>query len=194
MKKQLICLTFCIILTLAATMKIGHAEASMESSYKLAFLLAVDEQLKSSELYDKGSVTLIDGFNFAGEIIKVVKPKTATSEEVTEEYTSQLAVGFVEYDEMRDSIFTFKTTAFYYYDLENKEFLNSNQVFINNEIKTFFDQYKFDIKKQSTVGSQIILMLLISFILTVPILIIIFHNKGRSTVVNRFQYEFKSGA
>ncbi|MFO1445361.1 hypothetical protein KDN24_19600 [Bacillus sp. Bva_UNVM-123] len=193
MRKLIMSFVFCIILALTTQTKL--IQASMETENRTAFLTALDEQLESSEHYfDKGSVSLVDGFHFTGTIVKVITPKTETKEEVVKEYTSQIAVGFVEFNEIRDQIFTFKTTAFYYYDLDNKEFLTASHVFLNEEVKEFFDLYKFDLKKQSTVGTQIVIMLLLSLIIIVPVLIMIFHNKGRSTVSTTYQYNLKGEA
>lgn len=189
MKKRIIALAFCIVLALSISMKPASYQAiSMDADSKLAFLTALDEYLPSSvHYYHNGSVAMIDGLNFHGKILKVItrdNPKTEENEEVTEEYTSHIAIAFVEFEQLRDSLFLFKKTDFYYYDLDKKEFLTSNQVFINDEVKSFFKLYMQDIHKDITPFSQTLLMILISSILIVPILIMIFHNKGRSSIVN----------
>lgn len=186
MKKQLIGLVFCIVLLVAATINPGAIRAmSIESENKLAFLLALDEHLKQTDsYYKKGSASMVDGIDLEGTVRKLLKaddPSTDENEEIIEEYTTKIAVAIVEYNQIRDRIFSFKKTDFYYYDLEKQEFLKANDVFINDEVKSFFQLYMDDIHKELTTFSTTLLLLLISTIIIIPLLIMIFHNKGRST-------------
>jgi len=194
MKLRIITFVFCIVLLLTSMTKAEPVQAiSMDSDNKLAFLLALDEHLAAATIYyQKGSVKMVDGLDLEGKITKLIKandPNTEENEEVIEEYTSQIAVGFVEFNEIRDYFFTFKKKEFYYYDLDKKEFLTANQVFLNDEVKNFFKLYMDDIEKKQTAFSHTILLLLISLLIIVPVFAMIFHNKGRSSVVNIYQYD-----
>ena len=186
MKTRLLALAFCIVLLVSGAMNLGTIQAmSIESENKLTFLLALDEHLKNNDsYYKKGSVTMVDGIDLDGTVRKILKtddPNTEENEEVVEEYPAKIAVALVEFNQIRDRIFAFKKTDFYYYDLENQEFLKANDVFINEEIKRFFQLNMDQINKELTTFANTLLLLLISTIIIVPLLIMIFHNKGRST-------------
>lgn len=187
MKKRLITLVFCTALLVAASMNLGSTQATaIESENKLAFLLALDKHLMKTDSYYKGgSVRIIDGVDLEGTVSKILQtdnPRTEENEEVIDEYTTQMVVAFVEFNQIRDHIFSFKKSEFYYYDLEKQEFLKANDVFMNKEVKSFFQSYMNDIHKELTTSSSALLLLLIfSTTLIFPLLIMIFHNKGRST-------------
>ena len=186
MKKRLLGFAFCIVLLVTATMNLGTVKAmSIESENKLALLLALDEHLKTADsYYQKGSATFIDGIDLDGTVRKILKaddPRTEENEEVVEEYPAKIAVALVEFNQIRDRIFAFKKTDFYYYDLEKQEFLKANDVFINEEIKSFFLLNMDQINKELTTFANILLLMLISTIIIIPLLIMIFHNQGRST-------------
>ncbi|MBU8880751.1 hypothetical protein BGM26_17505 [Bacillus sp. FJAT-29790] len=189
MKKLVMIFAFCMVLTLSTSLKPAFIHAnSMDANSKVEFLNALNKQLSNTvHYYRQDSVQLIDGLDLQGKVVKVVKkdnPGTKENEEVTEEYTSHLAVAFVELEQVRDSLWAFKKTDFYYYDLDKKEFLTSSNVLMNGEVKSFFDSYVQNIDKSMTPFSQVLFMFFLSLIIIVPLLIMIFHNKGRSTSTN----------
>ncbi len=187
MKKRLLGLAFCTILLVATIMSLATTKAmSIESENKLAFLLALDEYLQDKDSYYKnGSVKVVDGIDLDGTVRKIMKaddPSTKENEEVVEEYTAKIAVALVEFNQIRDQIFAFKKTDFYYFDLENQEFLKANDVFINEEVKSFFQLNMDQINKElTTVSTTLLLLLIFSTYIFIPLLIMIFHNRGRST-------------
>lgn len=165
----------------------------MDGKAESKFSKALEEQLRNSEhYYHHDSARLVDGLSFQGTVIKILKtddPETEENEEAIEEYTANLAVAFVKLEHLRDDLFVFNKTEFYYYDLDNGEFLTLSNVFANEEVKPFFDTYKNDIKKKLSLSSEILLLLCLSSLLIVPLLIMIFHNKGRSIRVHIHEYE-----
>ncbi|KAB2334710.1 hypothetical protein F7731_13115 [Cytobacillus depressus] len=188
MKKRFL-ITVCFALACFGWIMPFHIQANgMDENNKNELLKALEEQLRDTvHYYHQDSVKIMDGSNFQGTVLKVTKkddPKTEENEEVIEEYQANLAIAFVEFKLIRDRLFFFEKTEFYYYDLDNKEFLASSQVFGNDEVQTFFDHYKNDVHKKLTLSSEILLLFLISFIITVPLFIMIFHNKGRSTIIH----------
>ncbi len=138
---------------------------------------------KTVHYYNSQSAHIKDFISFKGNVVKIVKadnPSTPENEEKTEEYESVIAAGFIEYELKRDGLFIFKKRDIYYYDLEKEEFLTSANVFGNKEIKEFFQLYLHDMTKELTGSSLALVMLLLSFLIIVPVLIMIFHNKGQS--------------
>ncbi|MBS4190727.1 hypothetical protein KHA94_11080 [Bacillus sp. FJAT-49705] len=187
-------LTFCIVLALFFMMKPASFQGkTIDPTIQSEFLKALEDHLKNSmNYYYPNSAKIIDDIYFQGNVMKILKtddPATEENEEMIEEYSSNITVAFIELEQQRDSIFIFKKADFYYYDLDKKEFLTSSQVFSNPEVKTFFDAYKDDIHKKLSLFSEILLLFILSFIITVPILIMIFHNKGRSSVINIYLQE-----
>ncbi|QED49147.1 hypothetical protein [Cytobacillus dafuensis] len=192
--KKLIALAFCMVLALFFMMKPASFQGkTLDPTLQSEFLKALEDHLKSSvNYYYPNSAKIIDDIYFQGNVMKVLKtddPKTEENEEKIEEYSSNITVAFIELEQQRDSMFIFKKADFYYYDLDKKEVLTSSQVFSNPEVKTFFDTYKDDINKKLSLFSEILLLFIISFLITVPILIMVFHNKGRSSIINIYLQE-----
>ncbi|MBY0124288.1 hypothetical protein [Bacillus sp. S/N-304-OC-R1] len=194
MTKRIVWL-LCAVLTLFLLLKPpSHFQANgMDQKTESQFIKALEEQLRGSEhYYHQNSARIVDGLTFQGTVLKVLKtdvPETEENEEVIEENTANLVVAFVKLEHLRDELFVFNKTEFYYYNLDNGEFLTLSNVYGNDEVKSFFDTYKNDIKKKLSLSSEILLLILISSLIIVPLLIMIFHNKGRSTRVNIYEYE-----
>lgn len=169
------------------------AKEGMEGEQALASVLDGHLQ-KTVHYYNEQSAIVKDFLSFKGNVVKVVKadnPSTPENEEKTEEYESSIAAGFVEYELKRDGLFIFKKRDIYYYDLEKEEFLTSANVFGNKEIKEFFQLYLHDMTKELTGSSLVLVMLLLSFIIIVPVMIMIFHNKGQSPQIPALQQTAK---
>lgn len=144
----------------------------------------IEKQLQNNvNYYNENSFTVIDAYGMQGEVTKIVTPddpSTSENEEVIEEYSSHIGIVFLEFEEKRDDLFIFKKKDFYYYDFDNEEFLTASNVLANDSIREFFDMYADDLEKKITPFSKLLFLFFLSFIITVPLFIMIFHNRGRS--------------
>jgi hypothetical protein len=144
----------------------------------------LEKQLrKTVHYYNENSFEVIDAYGMQGKVTKIVTPddpSTSENEEVNEEYSSHIGVVFLELEQERDDLFIFKKKDFYYYDFDNEEFLTATNVLGNDSIREFFDIYVDDLEKRITPFSKFLLLFFLSFIITVPLSIMIFHNRGRS--------------
>ncbi|CAM3462840.1 hypothetical protein [Cytobacillus oceanisediminis] len=144
----------------------------------------LEKQLrKTVHYYNENSFTVIDAYGMQGEVTKIVTPddpSTSENEEVIEEYSSHIGVVFLELEQKRDDLFIFKKKDFYYYDFDNEEFLTATNVLGNDSIREFFDMYVDDLEKKMSPLSKLLFLFFLSFIITVPLFIMIFHNRGRS--------------
>lgn len=183
--KYLFCLAGTILLLCILSPTV--IKASMPSEIQAEFSKALEEQLKTTiNYYYENSGTIIDSMHMPkANIMKILEtddPDTPENEEKIEEYQADIAVAFVEFEQQRDTIFFFKKTEMYYYDLENEEFLTASNVFLNEEVKDFFNSYVKDLGKHITPMSVVITIgaIMVS-ILLIPLLIMIFHHKGGSS-------------
>ncbi|GLB59651.1 hypothetical protein [Cytobacillus sp. NCCP-133] len=154
------------------------------SNSEKEFEEVLEKQLQDSvHYYNENSFTVIDAYGMQGEVTKIVTqddPSTSENEKVIEEYASHIGIVFLELEQKRDDLFIFKKKDFYYYDFDNNEFLTATNVLGNESIREFFEMYADDLEKKITPFSKLILLFFLSFIITVPLLIMFFHNRGRS--------------
>lgn len=162
-------------------------EASMPSEVSTEFSNAIEEQISNTvNYYHKNSSTVLDSLYMQkADVMKILEtddPSTEENEEKIEEYQADIVVGFVEFEQQKDTIFFFKKTEIYYYDLENDEFLTASNVFINEEVKDFFNSHVDGLGKHITPMSITIASVLILFsLLCIPLLILIFQHKGSNS-------------
>jgi hypothetical protein len=182
--KYLFCLAGTILLLCILSPTV--IKASMPSEIQAEFSKALEEQLKTTiNYYYENSGTIIDSMHMPkANIMKILEtddPDTPENEEKIEEYQADIVAAFVEFEQQRDTIFFFKKTEMYYYDLENEEFLTASNVFLNEEVKDFFNSYVKDLGKHITPMSVVITIgVIMVSILFIPLLIMIFHHKGGS--------------
>jgi hypothetical protein len=182
--KYLFCLAGTILLLCILSPTV--IKASMPSEIQAEFSKALEEQLKTTiNYYYENSGTIIDSMHMPkANIMKILEtddPDTPENEEKIEEYQADIVAAFVEFEQQRDTIFFFKKTEMYYYDLENEEFLTASNVFLNEEVKDFFNSYVKELGKHITPMSVVITIgVIMVSILFIPLLIMIFHHKGGS--------------
>ncbi|WP_075981289.1 hypothetical protein [Bacillus massilinigeriensis] len=154
------------------------------------FAKALEDSLKDTiNYYHENSSVILDSVDIQGNVFKTISaddPDTEENEEKTEEYTSHIIAGYIEYEQKRDSLFIFKKKDVYYYDLDKKEFLTASNVFGNEEIKSFFQKYMHHLEKEITPLSSTIAMIFISSILIFPLIILIFHHQGNRISGRRY--------
>lgn len=171
--------------------KIHANDTSIITDRDHEFAQALETYLNDTiNYYHKNSSKILDSINLQGNVIKTIQtddPKTPENEEKTEEYTSHIITGYIEYEQKRDKLFVFKKRDVYYYDLDKKEFLAANNVFGNPEIKAFFQKYMHHLDKTMTPFSSTLAMILISSILIIPFLIMISYDQGNSIKKTRLQ-------
>ncbi|WP_108670695.1 hypothetical protein [Peribacillus acanthi] len=107
------------------------------------------------------------------KILRVDDPLTEEDEERIEEYKSDLVIAFVEFEQVRDSIFYFTKKDFLYYDKKRDEFLLPGNVLGNNEVKEFFNKYLEDMGKEMQTASLIKFMVMLFLALFIPVVILI---------------------
>lgn len=172
-------------------------EASMPSEVSKEFSKAIEEQISNTvNYYHKNSSTVLDSLYMQkADVMKILEtddPSTEENEEKIEEYQADIVVGFVEFEQQKDTIFFFKKTEIYYYDLENDEFLTASNVFINEEVKDFFNSHVDELGKHITPMSITIASVLILFsLLCIPLLILIFHHKGSNSHISYIENNYK---
>ncbi|KAF0817208.1 hypothetical protein KIS4809_3903 [Bacillus sp. ZZV12-4809] len=178
MKKGIWCFLFAVLLSVGSLMPADAADAEKE------FEDILEEQLRSTvHYYNENSFSVIDAYGMQGQVTKAVTsddPKTSENEEAIEEYTSHIGIVFLEFEQKRDDLFIFKKKDFFYYDFDKKEFLTASNVLGNDSIREFFERYVDDIEKRITLFSKLLFLFFLSFIITVPLAIMIFHNRSRS--------------
>ncbi|PLS15436.1 hypothetical protein CVD28_22715 [Bacillus sp. M6-12] len=155
-----------------------------------AFGNQMEDQLqKTVHYYDSESMTIKDYITVKGHVVKVIKaddPDTEANEETIEEYDSNLAIAYVEYQQVRDSLFYFTKTELLFYDIDKDEFLTSGNVLTNKEIKVFFDKYVMEMGKHMNRSSEILIIVLLALAFLIPFLIMLVKS-GPRTLQNRLQ-------
>ncbi|MEH7225880.1 hypothetical protein V7112_18875 [Bacillus sp. JJ1566] len=158
---------------------LSSASATGESD----FTQAVNGKLKEINYYAEGSAKVVDSISKEAEITKVVTtddPETKENEEEIDTYTANVVVGHVSYKLKRDSIFYIQKHEFFYYDVDNQEFLMLGNFHEDQEITSLFNDY---MDAGHTAGITLTSNLLFSLfvilgLLVVPVLIMMFHNKS----------------
>ncbi|MCC3355732.1 hypothetical protein [Bacillus sp. REN16] len=158
---------------------LGSASAAGGSD----FTKAVNEKLKEINYYADGSAKVVDSISKEAEITKVVTaddPETKENEEEIDTYKANIVVGHVAYKLKRDSIFYIQKHEFFYYDVDNQEFLMLGNFPGDQQINSLFNDYMdADHKAGITLTSNLLFsLLLLLSVLVVPVLIMIFHNKS----------------
>lgn len=165
-----------------------NAKAEMSTEGKGEFTKALNSLLKDTiNYYHDNSITTLDVLQKEqADVVKVVKtddPDTPENEEVIEEYQSDIFVALVEYEQKRDTFFTFKKKEMYYYDLENDQFLSPSSVFLNEEVEDFFQKNIESLGKHITPVSLIIAIIMISFIVLVPLVLMVFKRTSSAPIL-----------
>ncbi|KON86510.1 hypothetical protein AF332_06500 [Sporosarcina globispora] len=178
MRKGICCFLLAVLLSAQYLMpgKAADSEKDFED--------ILEKQLRSTvHYYNKDSLSVIDAYGMQGQVTKVVTPddpSTSENEEKIEEYSSHIGIVFLELEQKRDGLYIFKKKDFFYYDFDKKEFLTASNVLGNESIREFFDLHVDDIEKSITPFSKFLFLFFLSFIIMVPLFIMIFHNRGRS--------------
>ncbi|MCM3708614.1 MULTISPECIES: hypothetical protein [Cytobacillus] len=176
MKKGICCFMFAVLLSVGSLMTAKADDAEKE------FEDILEDQIRSTvHYYSEDSFSVIDAYGMQGKVTKTVTsddPQTSENEEVIEEYTSHIGIVFLEMEQKRDGLFKFKKKDFFYYDFDKKEFLTASNVLGNESIREFFERYVDDIEKSITPFSKLLLLFFLSFIITVPLFIMIFQNRS----------------
>ncbi|MCH1625502.1 hypothetical protein [Fredinandcohnia quinoae] len=146
------------------------------------FTNAVNEKLKEASYYHNGSAQIIESVSKQAEVTTVVSkddPNTEENEEKIESITSNVVVALVEYKLQRDGIFYIKKRDFYYYDVDNKEFLLLSNFPTDDEIKSFITDHSKDLTAGLQTGSNLLAAFLLLLVtLLSSLLIMMFHNKS----------------
>lgn len=129
--------------------------------------------------YDEGSVAVKDLQSFTTNQLD-------SEGNVTGEI--QVDAMYVEYKEERDRFFYYTGHEIQFYDATNGVFVESSSFEVTPDIQAFQDQYKDATGKHFNAGSTVLYMvLLLGTIVVVPVLIILFHNTGRSYITNFYR-------
>ena len=172
--KKLISLIIMALLLMVTTVPAFAAESVSEEVYK-----GMEERISGSySYYDEGSAEVKDSQTFTTN--QVDQDGNVVGE-------IQLKVMFVEFNEVRDSIFFYTGHELLYYDETNQQFIDASSIELTNEITAFTDQYSKETGKHFNTSSQVLYIILLSFVVIVPILIMLFHNTGRSYITNFYR-------
>lgn len=147
------------------------------------FTKAVNGKLKDINYYAEGSAKVENSISKEAEITKVVTPddpNTKENEEEIDTYTANVVVGHVAYKLKRDSIFYIQKHEFYFYDVDNQEFLMLGNFPDDQEIASLYNDYMDAGHKAGItfISNLIFSLLVILAILVGPILVMVFHNKS----------------
>ncbi|MDR4889388.1 hypothetical protein RGU12_18005 [Fredinandcohnia sp. QZ13] len=147
------------------------------------FTKAVNEKLKEINYYANGSAEIVNSISKEAEITKVVTsddPETKENEEEIDTYKANVVVGHVAYKLKRDSIFYIQKHEFFYYDVDNQEFLMLGNFPEDEEINALFKEYMDAGHKAGISLTSNLLFTLFALLafLAVPTLIMMFHNKA----------------
>ncbi|MET3698534.1 hypothetical protein SAMN05877753_109174 [Bacillus oleivorans] len=132
----------------------------------------------SFSYYDQGSAEVKDLQSFSTN--QVDKEGNVIGE-------IQLDIMFVEFNEVRDNIFFYTGHELLYYDQTNKQFIDSATIEVTDEIEAFTKSYSDETGKHFNTSSQVLYIILLSSVVIVPVLIMIFHNTGRSYITNFYR-------
>ncbi|MEH7237258.1 hypothetical protein [Bacillus sp. JJ1562] len=157
--------------------------SSVSASGESDFTKAVNEKLKEINYYANGSATVVNSISKEAEITNVITkddPATKENEEEIETYKANVVVGHVSYKLKRDSIFYIQKHEFFYYDVDNQEFLMLGNFPDDQEINSLFNDYMEEGHKAGiTLTSNLLFSLFVILgFLVVPVLIMMFHNKA----------------
>ncbi len=153
------------------------------ASEKSDFTKAVNGKLQEINYYADGSAKAVKTISKEAEITKVLTvddPETKENEEEIETYKANVVVGHVSYKLKRDSIFYIQKHEFFYYDVDNQEFLMLGNFPEDQEINSLFMDYMdAGYKAGITLLSNLVFSLFVILaILVVPVLVMVFHNKA----------------
>ncbi|WP_421381271.1 hypothetical protein ACOJQI_19670 [Bacillus salacetis] len=177
--KTLLIFCLCLCFIVWADKK---ANAAGEAEY---FPQKLEEYLRKAEFYyHKNSLKVMDTLELDGVVDKIVQvddPATPENEEKTETYNAKIMVGYGEFREQRDTIFFFGKKDVFFYDVDNDIFLTFGEVAGNEEVSSFFDQYKDDLKSK-LLTSSLVKMLLLLFVTVIlwPLFIILYWRRSNS--------------
>ncbi|WP_010676391.1 hypothetical protein [Bacillus timonensis] len=157
--------------------------SAVSASGESDFTKAVNGKLKEINYYANGSATVVNSISKEAEITKIITPddpNTKENEEEIDTYTANVVVGHIAYKLKRDSIFYIQKHEFFFYDVDNKEFLMLGNFPDDQEIATFYNDF---MDAGHTAGITLTSNLLFSLfvimaILVGPILVMMFHNKS----------------
>ncbi|MEH7387451.1 hypothetical protein V7147_18850 [Bacillus sp. JJ1521] len=157
--------------------------SSASASGETDFTKAVNGKLGEINYYADRSAKVVNSISKEAEITKVVTaddPETKENEEEIDTYTANVVVGHVAYKLKRDSIFYIQKHEFFYYDVDNQEFLMLGNFPEDQEIASLFNDYMdADYKAGITLTSNLLFSLFVILsILVAPVLIMVFHNKA----------------
>lgn len=193
MRKWLI-LLFSIVLILPVSSAL--AEAPNANDTKL-FTQSLEKSLvKGNFYYDENSIEIMDSIQLDGNVTKVIKqddPATEEDETNIETYKSNLIVALVQIKEKRDSVFYFNKKELYYYDVKNNEFLVYSTVHDNPEIEKFLHKYTSDLGKHLSIGSLLLLLIILSTPFILAYFIYVFHNEKKTNQKIYFFDKYSSG-
>ncbi|HWO76762.1 MAG TPA: hypothetical protein VNM69_12805 [Bacillus sp. (in: firmicutes)] len=162
------------LLLMVTTVPAFAAVSVSEEVYK-----ALEERISGSfSYYDGGSAEVKDRQTFTTN--QVDKEGNVVGE-------IEVDVMFVEFNEVRDNIFYYTGHELLYYDATNKQFIDTASIELTDEITAFTDQYSDETGKHFNTSSQVLYIILLSSVVIVPVLIMIFHNSGRSYITNFYR-------
>lgn len=143
------------------------------------FVNAVNKKLKDASYYYEGSAQVVDSISKQAEITTVVPSDDPNAEDKIETTTSNVVVALVEYKLQKDSIFYIKKRDFYYYDVDQKEFLLLSNFPKDEEIQNFIADHSKDLTGGLQTSSNLLAVFSILVVtLLSSLLIIMFHNKS----------------
>ncbi|WP_163098820.1 hypothetical protein [Peribacillus alkalitolerans] len=119
------------------------------------------------------TLAMTEVYGTVTKILRLDDPSTEENEERIEKYKSNLVIAFVEYEQVRDSIFFFTKKEFLYYDKDRNEFLLPGNVLGNKEVKEFFNKYLEDMGKEIQTPSLLKFMVSLFLALFIPVIILI---------------------
>jgi hypothetical protein len=154
------------------------------------FLNDLEKKLQTENAYyHKNTVIFEETISFQGEVTKITKqddPKTEANEQELEKYQANLIVGLAKYQEIRGNLFTFDKKEFYFYDVDKKEFLTSQNVIQNKQAEDFFQQYMKSTGKEKSTFTEVMIALLMLILIFVPWLIALIQGKRPEFNIYRY--------
>ncbi len=138
---------------------------------------AIDQQLSERTGYYRANSVVVKDFVDVRSNITVGEAETKET---------KIKAVFVRFQETRDTLFHFNKSEIFYYDLHEDVLIDSSTIVSNDDLKTFVEEHQHDIQKSISIGSFLLVMIILCiFTIFVPIFIILFHRHNPSNEVLR---------
>lgn len=180
------------LLCLVGMLFVFSSLISASSKESETFLKELEKKLqKENVYYHLNTVSFEKELSFKGDVTKIIKeddPKTEENEEKVKVYPATIMIALANYEEIKGHLFTFKKKDFYYYDMDNNEFLSNPNVIQNKQAEEFFHKYSDSVGKEKTLLTNTLISLILLALLVVPLLIGLIHEKRMGKAPRFYHY------